>query len=57
MRRFMIRNGDPTTTGGRVLAFASTMFDDGNRVALHSQAYVFPRWHRQFDQGFNKNQR
>lgn len=35
MRRAMIRHGDPTTTGGFVMAFSSTMFDDGRRIALH----------------------
>jgi uncharacterized Zn-binding protein involved in type VI secretion len=33
----MVRHGDPTTTGGHVLAFASTMFDDGKRIALHGE--------------------
>ncbi|WP_341316677.1 PAAR domain-containing protein [Paraburkholderia sp. IMGN_8] len=37
MRRSMVRYGDPTTTGGRVFALASTMFDDGKRIALHGE--------------------
>jgi uncharacterized Zn-binding protein involved in type VI secretion len=37
MLRSMVRHGDPTTTGGRVFAFASSMFDDGKRVALHAE--------------------
>lgn len=35
MNGFMIRDGDPTTTGGRVVACTSTMFEDGKRLALH----------------------
>ncbi|SDQ21738.1 Zn-binding Pro-Ala-Ala-Arg (PAAR) domain-containing protein, incolved in TypeVI secretion [Paraburkholderia fungorum] len=35
MHRAMIRHGDPTTTGGFVMAFSSTTFDDGRRIALH----------------------
>lgn len=31
----MVRHGDPTTTGGFVMAFSSTMFDDNKRIALH----------------------
>jgi len=35
MSRAMVRHGDQTTTGGFVIAFSSTMFDDGKRIALH----------------------
>jgi uncharacterized Zn-binding protein involved in type VI secretion len=35
MRRAIVRHGDPTTTGGFVIALSSTMFDDGRRLALH----------------------
>lgn len=31
MNRAMVRHGDPTTTGGFVIALTSTMFDDGKR--------------------------
>lgn len=34
MRRAAIRHGDPTTTGGFVTAFSSTIHDDGKKVAL-----------------------
>ncbi|MCA3183608.1 MULTISPECIES: PAAR domain-containing protein [unclassified Cupriavidus] len=34
MRKAAVRHGDPTTTGGIVLALSSTIFDDGKRVAL-----------------------
>jgi uncharacterized Zn-binding protein involved in type VI secretion len=34
MRKAAIRHGDPTTTRGFVLAFSSTIFDDGRQVAL-----------------------
>jgi hypothetical protein len=34
MRKAAIRNGDPTTTGGFVIAFSSTIHDDGRQVAL-----------------------
>lgn len=37
MHRSMVRHGDPTTTGGLVFAFVSTMFDDGKRIALHGE--------------------
>jgi uncharacterized Zn-binding protein involved in type VI secretion len=37
MRRSMVRHGDPTTTRGRVIAFDSTMFDEGQRIALHGE--------------------
>ena len=35
MRKAVVRHRDPTTTGGSVIALSSTMFDDGNRLALH----------------------
>lgn len=31
----LVRHGDPTTTGGFVIALTSTMFDDGKHIALH----------------------
>lgn len=34
MSKAAVCNGDPTTTGGTVIANASTMFDDGRRIAL-----------------------
>ncbi|WP_341844977.1 PAAR domain-containing protein [Caballeronia fortuita] len=34
MRKAAIRDGDPTTTGGLVIAFSSTISDDGRKVAL-----------------------
>ena len=34
MPKTIIRNNDPTTTGGHVIAQISTMFDAGQRVAL-----------------------
>ncbi|AQQ34948.1 TPA: PAAR domain-containing protein [Burkholderia orbicola] len=34
MRRTAVRNGDPTTTGGFVIAVASTIFDCGKHVAI-----------------------
>lgn len=34
MHRAAVRNGDPTTTRGFVIAHSSTIFDDGKRVAL-----------------------
>ncbi|RQZ15245.1 PAAR domain-containing protein [Burkholderia sp. Bp9031] len=34
MRRRAVRNGDPTTTGGVVIAVTSTMFNHGKQVAL-----------------------
>ncbi|RBB38919.1 PAAR domain-containing protein [Burkholderia reimsis] len=34
MRKAAVRNGDPTTTRGFVIAHSSTIFDDGKRVAL-----------------------
>ena len=37
MHRSMVRHGDPTTTGGLVFAFVSTLFDDGKRIALHGE--------------------
>lgn len=33
----MVRHGDSTTTGGRVLAFDSSMFEDGRRIALSGE--------------------
>lgn len=35
MRVPIVRHGDPTTTGGKVVAFSSTMHDDGKKIALH----------------------
>ena len=37
MRRGMVRHGDPTTTGGFVLAFSGTMHDGGRKIALHGE--------------------
>lgn len=37
MRRAMVRHGDPTTTGGFVMAYSSGMFDDGKRIAVHGE--------------------
>ncbi|MFM0323983.1 PAAR domain-containing protein [Caballeronia glebae] len=34
MRKAAIRDGDPTTTGGLVIARSSTISDDGRKVAL-----------------------
>lgn len=34
MRKAAIRHGDPTTTGGFVIAFTSTIHDDKKKVAL-----------------------
>ncbi|SIT48509.1 conserved hypothetical protein [Paraburkholderia ribeironis] len=34
MRKAVIRHGDPTTTGGFVIAYSSTIHDDGKKVAL-----------------------
>ncbi|WP_043173966.1 PAAR domain-containing protein [Burkholderia ambifaria] len=34
MRRTAVRDGDPTTTGGFVIAVTSTMFDNGKHVAI-----------------------
>lgn len=34
MSRRAVRNGDPTTTGGKVIAVSSTMFNHGKQVAL-----------------------
>jgi uncharacterized Zn-binding protein involved in type VI secretion len=34
MRKAAVRNGDPTTTRGFVIAHSSTMFDNGKHVAL-----------------------
>ncbi|WP_087649476.1 PAAR domain-containing protein [Caballeronia choica] len=34
MRRAAVRHGDPTTTGGFVIACSSTIHDDGKKVAL-----------------------
>ncbi|SAL83040.1 bacteriophage gp29 protein [Caballeronia arvi] len=34
MRKAAIRHGDPTTTRGFVIAYSSTIFDDGRQVAL-----------------------
>ncbi|MCW5118012.1 PAAR domain-containing protein [Burkholderia cenocepacia] len=34
MRRRAVRNGDPTTTGGVVIAVTSTMFNHGKQVAV-----------------------
>ncbi|NYH12882.1 PAAR domain-containing protein [Paraburkholderia bryophila] len=35
MRKAVVRHGDPTTTGGVVIALSSTLFDDGKHLALH----------------------
>nr|WP_269139157.1 PAAR domain-containing protein [Burkholderia diffusa] len=34
MSRRAVRHGDPTTTGGIVIAVTSTMFNHGKRVAV-----------------------
>jgi uncharacterized Zn-binding protein involved in type VI secretion len=34
MRKAAVRNGDPTTTGGSVIAYSSTIHDNGKKVAL-----------------------
>lgn len=34
MRKAAIRHGDPTTTSGTVIAYSSTIYDDGRHVAL-----------------------
>jgi len=34
MRLDLVRHGDPTTTRGFVLAYSSTMHDDGKKIAL-----------------------
>ncbi|WP_330995688.1 PAAR domain-containing protein [Burkholderia territorii] len=34
VRKAAIRHGDPTTTRGTVIAYSSTIYDDGRRVAL-----------------------
>nr|WP_269510870.1 PAAR domain-containing protein [Burkholderia sp. IMCC1007] len=34
VRKAAIRHGDPTTTGGVVFAYLSTIYDDGKHVAL-----------------------
>jgi hypothetical protein len=34
MRKAAVRHGDPTTTRGFVIAYSSTIFDDGRQVAL-----------------------
>jgi hypothetical protein len=34
MRKAAVRHGDPTTTRGVVLAYSSTIYDNGKRVAL-----------------------
>jgi len=34
MRKAAVRHGDPTTTSGFVIAFSSTIHDDGKKVAL-----------------------
>ena len=34
MRKAAVRHGDPTTTGGFVLAYSSTLHDDGKKIAL-----------------------
>ncbi|WP_125482898.1 PAAR domain-containing protein [Caballeronia choica] len=34
MRKAAVRHGDPTTTGGFVLAYSSTLHDDGRKIAL-----------------------
>jgi len=34
MRKAAVRHGDPTTTGGFVMAYSSTIHDDGKKVAL-----------------------
>jgi uncharacterized Zn-binding protein involved in type VI secretion len=35
MRKAAARHGDPTTTRGFVIAYSSTMHDDGRKLALH----------------------
>lgn len=35
MRVPIVRHGDPTTTGGNVVAYSSTMHDDGKKIALY----------------------
>lgn len=34
MRKAVVRHGDPTTTGGFVIALTSTIHDDGKKIAL-----------------------
>ncbi len=34
MRKPAVRHGDPTTTGGFVIAYSSTIHDDGRKIAL-----------------------
>lgn len=34
MRLDLVRHGDPTTTRGFVIAYSSTMHDDGKKIAL-----------------------
>jgi uncharacterized Zn-binding protein involved in type VI secretion len=34
MRKAAVRHGDPTTTRGFVMAFSSTIHDDGRKIAL-----------------------
>lgn len=34
MRKAAVRHGDPTTTSGFVMAYSSTIYDDGKKVAL-----------------------
>jgi uncharacterized Zn-binding protein involved in type VI secretion len=35
MRIPIVRHGDPTTTGGNVAAYSSTMHDNNKKLALH----------------------
>jgi len=37
MRKAAVQHGDPTTTGGFVRAFSSTIHDDGKKVALSGE--------------------
>lgn len=37
MSKASVCHGDPTTTGGKVIATASTMFDGGRRIALDGE--------------------
>lgn len=37
MSKALVCDGDPTTTGGRVIATASSMHDGGRRIALDQE--------------------
>jgi len=37
MSKASVCHGDPTTTGGKVIATASTMFDGDRRIALDGE--------------------